>query len=133
MYSLIMYTFIHRKMSQLTLLESLEETSFSSSIVRLVGAADATLQNLASVRQTFGDLKATYCTFKHENLEKEDSGQATQVKNVSRTCLFQVLRNPLQVSMFFLISPTLDLFRFLTFFKITDSPNQNTFPVSQTS
>jgi len=66
------------KMSHLSRVESLEETSFSNSIERSVGAADATLQHLASAKETFGDLEAAYRTFKHE-LEIVKTEHAAQV------------------------------------------------------
>lgn len=65
-------------MSRLSRVESLEETSFSNSIERSVGAADATLQHLATAKETFGDLEAAYRTFKHE-LEIVKTEHATQV------------------------------------------------------
>lgn len=68
-----------RKMSRFSRVESLEETSFSNSIERSVGAADATLQHLASAKETFGDLEAAYRTFKHE-LEIVKTEHATQVR-----------------------------------------------------
>lgn len=96
-------------MSRLSRVESLEETSFSNSIERSVGAADATLQHLASAKETFGDLEAAYRTFKHE-LEIVKTEHATQVRkslhsvlNCKRSrpnkpCLFPVLHNRLEIA-----------------------------------
>ncbi|KAL9963859.1 hypothetical protein ACROYT_G027410 [Oculina patagonica] len=68
-------------MSRFSRVESLEETSFTNSIERSVGAADATLQHLASAKETFGDLEAAYRTFKHE-LEIVKTEHATQVNQL---------------------------------------------------
>jgi len=77
------------KMSRLSRVESLEETSFSNSIERSVGAADATLQHLASAKETFGDLEAAYRTFKHE-LEIVKTEHAAQVSKLSIRLLPEV-------------------------------------------
>lgn len=69
-------------MSRLSGVESVQETSFSNSIERSVGAADATLQHLASAKETFGDLEAAYRTFKHE-LEIVKTEHAAQVSKFS--------------------------------------------------
>lgn len=45
-------------------------------------AADATLHHLASAKETFGDLEATYRTFKHE-LEIVKTEHAAQVRSLS--------------------------------------------------
>ena len=59
-------------------METLEEMSFTNSIERSVGAADATLQHLATAKETFGDLEAAYRTFK-QDLEIVKTEHATQV------------------------------------------------------
>ena len=59
--------------------ESKDEASFSSSIERSVGTADATLQQLATAKETFGDLEAAYRNFKHE-LEVVKNEHAAQVR-----------------------------------------------------
>lgn len=64
--------------SRLSRMETLEEMSFSNSIERSVGAADATLQHLATAKETFGDLEAAYRTFK-QDLEIVKTEHATQV------------------------------------------------------
>lgn len=69
-------------MSRSSRVESLEETTFSSSIERSVDAADATLHHLASAKETFGDLEAAYRTFKHE-LEIVKTEHAAQVRSLS--------------------------------------------------
>ena len=76
-------------MSRFSRVESLEETSFSNSIERSVGAADATLQHLASAKETFGDLEAAYRTFKHE-LEIVKTEHAAQVSKFSVLLLPEV-------------------------------------------
>ena len=76
-------------MSRFSRVESLEETSFSSSIERSVGAADATLQHLASAKETFGDLEAAYRTFKHE-LEIVKTEHGAQVSKLSILLLPEV-------------------------------------------
>ena len=63
---------------RLSRVESLEEMSFSNSIERSVGAADATLQHLATAKETFGDLEAAYRTFK-QDLEIVKTEHATKV------------------------------------------------------
>lgn len=85
-------------MSRLSGVESIQETSFSNSIERSVGAADATLQHLASAKETFGDLEAAYRTFKHE-LEIVKTEHAAQVSKFS-ILLLTVKRSKIKLAIF---------------------------------